>query len=390
MKVSRKTVLLAILGSTLVVAAGCGSSHTTSTAPNAATSTGSAPASGGGSPAQGRTYAFANYTDVNPVLKATSDGYQSLAGKLGISFKRYDNKADPTNTLAVARLMAQAKPTLAIDWAIQPQLTTSLGLVFKRANVPCIALSAPIDGCAYFLLDNAAIGAQEAKAAIPIAKSRGWNGSNTTVVMVTIPGGGNDLNGQPRGFYSAFAQAFPGMQKVSGPTGISDKDVKIGNFSGYQVGGGDSLEHSYDAVKSALQVIPQDRNLVLVALNDDAARGGLRAIAQAGRDGKTMVVGQGADAPSLAALRKGGPWAVEGDPSLKLWSAYSFALADAVLAKAPGIPDKVLAPTAVLTTDNVDRYYDGTTPKTAPPVPPEDAMLKQFHLDQYVKAALTP
>lgn len=379
-KTLRAGSALAGLAATTALLTGC--------ATGSDTSAGTESSAGSGAPALAdRTYAIANYADANPQLKFVVDSFESIGKVLGVDSKRFDNKGDPTTTLDVARLMVQAKPTLAIDWAAQPQLATSLGKTFSDAKLPCIAMSTKIDGCSLFSPDTASAGDALAAAAVPIAQQRGWTADDVTVLILSIPGGGTDVNAGVRNFYSTFASKLPGMEQIKG-VDISDKDVKIGDFNGYQVGGGEALQAANASTLKAVQVIPKDRNVVIIAMNDEAARGALQAVKSVDRSGGVMVVSQGSDAEALDALRAGGDWAIEGDHGLPFWGAYVYALADGVLA-GKSVPDEVYSPFTLMTTDTVDDYYDGSKVKKAPALRDADKPLLDLNLEKYLDAAVT-
>ena len=115
--------------------------------------------------------------------------------KLGMKITRFDNNLDGPTALRNAGLMVQDKPTVAIDW----NTVVGVGNAVRRARsparkIPCLAVNQQIKGCHWFNLSNEAMGLGAAQVIDPIAKARGWNGHNTTIVMVIAAANGREVN----------------------------------------------------------------------------------------------------------------------------------------------------------------------------------------------------
>ncbi len=294
---TRLTVNLCAVAALAAFVAACGGDDSSSKS--------SSGASSGGASKQQKHYTitYANVADSSPLFKLVGDKMVSDGKKVGITVKRFDNNFDPSKALSNAQLMVQQKPDLIVDWTGTESIGKSVGAVFSRAKIPCIAVNQTIEGCPYFNLQNKLLGSGAAEIVAPAMKEKGWTAADTTTVFLFNPGAGAEVNSNGRYFYSDLAKRFPEMKQAA-PDEITDK---VTTFDGdgpnlVQINGKDALEPSYQAMKQELTVLPKDRHLVVFTQNDDSALGAWRAITQAKREDDTMIIGQGANADGLKNL----------------------------------------------------------------------------------------
>jgi len=57
-----------------------------------------------------------------------------------------------------ARLIAQSKPDITIDWNVVAGVADSIGSIFKQADLKCIAVTVGISGCDAYGLSNMQVG----------------------------------------------------------------------------------------------------------------------------------------------------------------------------------------------------------------------------------------
>ena len=331
------------------------------------------------------TFAYANVSDSSPLFKLVGDLLVSDGKKVGVTINRFNNNFDPSTALNNAQLMVQEKPDLIIDWTGTESIGKSIGTVFSRASIPCIAVNQTIEGCPYFNLQNRFLGLGAAKIVVPIMQKKHWTAKDTTLVLVFNPGAGAEVNSNCRYFYAFVSQRIPGMAKAT-PTSITDTTTTIGSLpNGVQINGKDALETSYTAMKNELQLLPAGRHLIVFTQNDDSALGAWRAITQANRQKDTLIIGQGADADGLKNLRTNPSWVAEGSVFFELWPEYLLAMGVSVL-NGDKPPALTLAPQTVLSKQTVAKYYGkGVHPIVSPPLATVDrylvksGILQQFH-----------
>ncbi|MFD2420176.1 sugar ABC transporter substrate-binding protein [Amycolatopsis pigmentata] len=318
--------------------------------------------------------AYAGVSDADPLYKALGDGLARLATAKGVKLNRYDNNADATQALSNANLIVGQKPDVAIDWDGVGN-TNSVGQVFTRAKLPCVAVNLPIAGCSLYDLDQVGAGTQLGTEVAKIAAERGWAANDMFVLLESVTTAGMAPINSVGGFYSEFAKHFPGLEQRA-PSDFSLTTTGIG-ASGQFVDGVGTVDGAYAATQRVLQTIPAGKKLVIDVLNDAMVPGVLRALEQAGRQKDVLLASTGALPSALAGVRTNPIWVAEGDAGLSEWPRYLLAMSRAIAA-GEKIPDRTLTPFRVVTKSNVDTLFDGDASKTPLPVPSADSYLLKY------------
>jgi ribose transport system substrate-binding protein len=337
-------------------------------------------------PLQDINISFGNVSESSPLAREIGNGVRSSAATAGIHLKSYNNipdltNLDPAQTLQNARLMVEDKPNLIIEYNGIQNIGASIGAQFKAAKIPCIAVNNSIPGCYFFNLSNMQMGIDAANAIAPIMKQKGWNGSNTVILLLQASVAGTDINNSVRYFYTTLAADVPGFTQVA-PSAITAQTTKIGT-TGLQVDGGAALEPSYTAIKNALPTIPASKHIVLFGINDDSVGGGWQAITQAHRAANSMVGAIGSSPASRTQLRTDPSWVVEGEVFPGNWGEYLIAMAVAIVDGATP-PALTTTPQTVMTKATLSKYFanDGTTPLSLPSLSPGDEYLAKTDILQ--------
>lgn len=319
---------------------------------------------------------YANVTESGPLFVALHHGVNWAAQRAGVKIKAYNNNFDGPTALRNANLMVQDHPDLILEYNAVEGIGKSLGTMFNRAKIPCIAINVPTPGCAWFNLVNKKLGAATGKVVAHLALKRGWTAKNTTVLIVQNATAGTEVNDCVRFFYVTVAKMMHGMKQVA-PYSIQPQTTRIGN-SGIQVNGSSALEPSFTAVKNILQTIPASRHILLYTVNDDSTLGAWRAIVDAHRQKNTLVAGLGGDKDGLTQLRTNPHWVAEGDLFIYYWGEYLMAMGVAMLHGAKP-PTRTISPQIVLTKSNISQYYapGATKAKILPALPKVDGYLKK-------------
>lgn len=327
--------------------------------------------------------AYANITSKNPSLKGVADRIQSAGKVSGDKVSLYDNQSDPAQAVKVARLMVADKPDVILDWSPAPQIGNSLSAIFQRADVPCISVNIQIPKCPWFNLDNPKLGTKTGKKLATQMKAKGWDGTNTTFVIAQNSKVGAENNSLERSGYLAVADALPGFKKTTLDK-ITASTTTISK-SAVQVDTGDAIDTAYSAMKNALQTIPASRHIVVYGITDESTLGAERALKGAGRT-DVLLAGNGGDEAGLKELRSNPAWVAESSSFVPQWGEYLMAMSHAVTSGMT-LPGRTLAPMAVITKDNVDKYYKpgGAKVKMLPPLAKEDQYLAKTGVLQKFK-----
>lgn len=300
------------------------------------------------------TVAFANFTDNSPLFAAVADSVKSAAEIAGAEAFLFDNEASAERTVENAQLMVQADPDVIIEYSPDAAIGNALFAAFDRAGIPCIALNIPVEGCPWLNIINENLGTAAGEIFSDFALANGWDGSNTTILLLNDPLSGPDVNNTVRYTYVTIANTVEGFTALE-PEEFTESTTRIA-ANAIVADGGTSLDSAFAAVQSALQNIPADQNIIFSATNDDKALGGWRAISEAGRADTSVVVGQGGAASALQELRDNPQWIGEIDALLAVWGYYAVAMA-AAIADGATPPELTELPFVPLTKENLADYY---------------------------------
>jgi ribose transport system substrate-binding protein len=369
---SRAVALLAIAGAvgTLILVAVMGASASTSARPLTAAD----------KPLNSLSLVYASANDSIGIFKTVGDGVITEANVLQMQMKRYDNNFDGPTALRNAELMVQDHPDVAIDWNTVVGVGNSVGAQFTRNGIKCLAVNQPIAGCAWFNLSNKQFGLDAARVILPVAKKRGWNGKNTTVVMSIGATAGTEVNNGPRYFYIRTAQTLPNFKKVK-PSDITASTTTIGGTNGIQIDCKGTLQGAYEAAKNIASSIPKSNNILLYGADSNCVLGAYRALVQGGYGKRILTGGLGGTPEGLKALRTDPNYLVEGALFLQNWSAYILSEAVAI-ANGFKPPALTSAPQIMLTKSTVDTYYKGNNPKILPPLVANNKYLAKYGILQ--------
>lgn len=314
---------------------------------------------------------FSIFTEEAPLFRVIHTNLDDVIAETGgpIEVKWYDNQGDPAVMLQNTQLMIADDPDGLVIYPVSTA-TGGISELVADSGLPCVAVNLDVEACDFLNIDNAALGVDTATIIGEEAAARGWDASNTTVLLGQNAAAGEQVNACVTHFYSTIAPML-GMEEVA-PEDITASTTTIGD-NAIQFDGMSQLQPSFDAVSGLLPSIPDDHNIILYTVNNDSTTGALRALGEAGRGGEDtlLIGGLGGDETGITALREDPRWIAEGDIFVAWWGEYAAAMAQA-LAKGATPPAEVTAlPQAVLTAETVDTYHEaGSTDVTQ--LPPLD------------------
>jgi ribose transport system substrate-binding protein len=372
MRSSRSVVLASATVAFTLAAAGCGSSSS----------------SGGGSSSGQKTFKvdFANYTEAAPLFHVIHTNLdQELSGQTAITVKWYDNGSDPAKMLQNAQLMTQDHPDAIIIYPVSTA-TAGVGKIIANSHIPCVTVNLDTPGCTFVNIDNKALGVDTAGIIGKIAQQRGWNASNTTVLIGENAAAGEQVNACVSNFYSTIAPML-GLSAVDAST-ITATTTTIG-ANGIQFDGVSQLQPSFQAVTNILPRIPSNHHIILYTVNNDSTNGALRALTDAGRAGNDnlLIGGLGGDQTGITALRTDPRWVAEGDIFVSWWGQYAVAAAQAIAAGGKAPVHVTPLPQIVLDKTTIDQYHlpNSLNVKSLPPLVPNNSYIKSSSVLQIAK-----
>jgi ribose transport system substrate-binding protein len=345
--------------------------------------------SGGAGGSEGDVFeiSFANFTEAAPLFRVIHTNLDEVLaqGDSGIEVKWYDNAGDAAKMSQNAQLMVQDQPDAIVMYPVSAA-SQGVSQILGDSGIPCVSVNLDTEACDFLNIDNRALGEQTAEIVGKVAAERGWNASNTTVLIGQNAASGEQVNDCVRYFYSTIAPIL-GLEEVD-PTTITPTTTTIG-ANAIQFEGASTLQPSFEAVTNLLPGIPADHNIILYTVNNDSTTGALRALEDAGRGGDDVLLvgGLGGDETGITALREDPRWVAEGDIFVAWWGAYAAAMAKAVAEGAEPPADVTPLPQVVLDKTTVDEYHDPGSVEVSklPPLVPDNEFLEESGVLQYVR-----
>jgi len=330
---------------------------------------------------------FANFTEAAPLFRVLHTNLDDVLakGESGLDVSWYDNAGDPAKMTENAQLMVQAQPDAIVMYPVSAA-SQGISQILGDSDIPCVSVNLDTEACDFLNIDNRALGEQTAEIVGGIAAERGWDASNTTVIIGQNAAAGEQVNDCVRYFYTTIAPLL-GMDEVD-PTSITPTTTKIG-ANAVQFDGASTLQPSFEAVSNLLPSIPADNHIVLYTVNNDSTAGALRALEEAGRGGDDVLLigGLGGDETGITALREDPRWVAEGDIFVAWWGAYAAAMAKAVAEGAEPPADVTPLPQIVLDKDTVDEYHAAGSAEVSklPPLVEDNEFLDESGVLAYVR-----
>jgi ribose transport system substrate-binding protein len=341
----------------------------------------------GGSGGDTFKISFANFTEAAPLFRVIHTNLDDVLAKgdSGLELKWYDNAGDPAKMTENTQLMTQDQPDAIVMYPVSAA-TQGISQLLSESQIPCVSVNLDTEACDFLNIDNRALGEQTADIIGKIAAERGWNASNTTVLIGQNAASGEQVNDCVRYFYSTVAPLL-GLEAVD-PKTITPTTTRIG-ANAVQFDGASALQPSFEAVTNLLPSIPADHNIILYTVNNDSTNGALRALEDAGRGGDDtlLIGGLGGDETGITALRNDPRWVAEGDIFVSWWGAYAAAMAKAVAEGAKPPADVTPLPQIVLDKKSVDVYHAPGSVEVAklPPLVADNEFLDESGVLQYVR-----
>lgn len=296
-----------------------------------------------------RTYkiGFAGLSEEVPFAVEVRHSLERAAQEAGnLDLVVADNQLDNRVALQVADRLIEQGIQLAIEYQIDEKTNTLLMEKFRQAGIQVIAVDIPMIGATFLGTDNYRAG-QLAGAFLGECIQREWGGEFDLLIVLEEPRAGAVPAARLQG-------QLDSMQAVLGAI----PPAKI-----LRVDSGNTFQASAARMGAALAGLPDIHRLPVLCFNDDAALGALQAARRLGRESDLLLVGQGADRPIRAEIRRPGSRVVG---SSAFWpEKYGPRLIEVALQILRGevVPPAVyIQPVLLITRNNIDLYYPETRP----------------------------
>jgi ribose transport system substrate-binding protein len=233
-------------------------------------------------------FGFAAQSAEMPFSVAVTQSVTAAAAASGVELLMLDNRYDPGVAIRNAEEFVVKRVDLAIEFQTEEAVAPRVAHIFKRADIPLVAIDVPHPNATYFGVDNFEVGF-EAGSLLAQHALRKWKSKVDWVLGVGFAEAGS------------FVQ-----QRITGAfDGIRDrlKDIPAGRF--IEIEGRGMRQPSQLATAAFLRDRRKGERILVAAATDSSALGVLDAARHAGREADFAIVGQDCIPEVLDEMRSG-------------------------------------------------------------------------------------
>ncbi|HKX29964.1 MAG TPA: substrate-binding domain-containing protein [Blastocatellia bacterium] len=217
-------------------------------------------------------------------------GLEEAAERHGVQLIVADNQNREDAALENAEMFARQGVDFVIEFQVNERIAPVIAHMLAEANIPCLAIDIPQPGAVFFGADNYRAGLMAGRALGEHARDH-WGGQADRVVLLELPQAGPVPQARITG-------ALNGIQEVVGS--LPEASLIHLDCRG-------TLEESRRVTLACLKQLWPSARILMAAINDPAALGAVRAIADAGWTSETaVVVGQDATQEARAEMNRPG------------------------------------------------------------------------------------
>ena len=233
-------------------------------------------------------FGFAAQSAEMPFSQAVVQSVTAAAAAAGVELLLLDNRYDPGVAIQNAEEFVAKRIDLALEFQVEEAVAPRVAHIFKKADIPLVAIDVPHPNSTYFGVDNFETG-QEAGGLLAQYALLKWKGKVDYVLGLGFSEAGSFVQ-------SRISGAFDGIQKRL-------EEIPADRF--IQIEGRGMREPSRLAVAEFLKNHPQGEHFLVAAPTDSSALGVLDAARAAGREDDFAIVGQDCIPEVIAEMRTG-------------------------------------------------------------------------------------
>jgi ribose transport system substrate-binding protein len=233
-------------------------------------------------------FGFAVQSAELPFSVAVAESVSAAAAASGVELLVLDNHFDPNIAVQNADEFVAKRVDLVLEFQVEAAVAPRVANIFKKADIPLIAIDVPHPNATYFGVDNFECGF-EAGSLLAQHAIRRWKGKVDVVLGVGFAEAGSFVQ-------SRISGAFDGIRALL-------SGIPANNFIPLE--GRGMRQTSQAAVSEFLRDRRKGEHVLVAAATDSSALGVLDAARQAGRESEFAIVGQDCIAEALDEMRTG-------------------------------------------------------------------------------------
>jgi len=233
-------------------------------------------------------FGFAVQSAELPFSMALTHSVSAAAAAAGVELSILDNRFDPDVAVRNAEEFVAKRVDLVLEFQVEEMVAPRVAHIFKKADIPLVAIDVPHPNATYFGADNFEVG-YEAGAMLAQHALRIWKGKVHRVLGVGFSEAGSFVQSRITGAFDGIRERVPGL--------TAEQFV--------QIDGRGMREASRKAMLEFLRSSGTAERTLVAAATDSSALGVLDAIRQNGSEENFAIVGQDCIPEVLEELGKG-------------------------------------------------------------------------------------
>ena len=233
-------------------------------------------------------FGFAAQSAEMPFSVAVAQSVTAAAAASGVELLILDNQYDPDIAIQNAEQFVAKRVDLAIEFQVEERVAPRVAHIFKKADIPLVAIDVPHPNSTYFGVDNFEVGV-EAGSLLAQHALRKWKGKVDWVIGVGFAEAGSFVQNRITGAFE----------------GIRDRLTDIPADRFLNIEGRGMRVPSKLAVTAFLRDKLKGQRILVAAATDSSALGVLDAARESGREADFAIVGQDCIPEALEEMRTG-------------------------------------------------------------------------------------
>jgi ribose transport system substrate-binding protein len=233
-------------------------------------------------------FGFAVQSAEMPYSEAVAQSVSAAAAASGVELLMLDNRYDPAVAVSNAEEFVAKRVDLVLEFQVEEAAAPRVAHIFKKADIPLVAIDVPHPNSTYFGVDNFEVGYEAASVLAQYAQ-RKWKGKVDRVVGVGFIEAGSFVQNRITGAFDGIRERF--------------KELAPEQF--VQIEGRGRRDASTRAMAELLRSCRPGEHTLVAAATDSSALGVLDAVREAGVEENFAIVGQDCIPEVMEELRRG-------------------------------------------------------------------------------------
>jgi ribose transport system substrate-binding protein len=232
-------------------------------------------------------FGFAAQSAEMPFSLAVAASVTAAAAAAGVELLQLDNRYDPDLAVKNAEEFVRQGVDLVLEFQVEEYVAPHVAHIFKKADIPLIAIDVPHPNATYFGVDNFEVG-YEAGVLLAQYACTHWKSKPDWVLGIGFSEAGSFVQSRVTGAFESIRERLEHIP--------SDRFLRLE--------GRGMRQPSCAAVSEFLRVHRKGQRILVAAATDSSALGVLDAARQAGREKDFAIAGQDCIPETLEEMRK--------------------------------------------------------------------------------------